>query len=291
MEMNNSDFVFQTDSKIVQKMFEKDNYLVVYDETCEDKNSCAIYFSSNDIYFPNTEEVFRKRIVEKDFYEMYLTRVNGAYKHVFVRDIQKQWYIGGINSRIHSPELLLEFLQEETRGYSLTTIGSSAGGYAAVLYGSLLSANRVFSFNGQFEVSSLLKISTPAVDPLLFRNAASPLAKYFDIRELINPSINIYYFSSLDSEWDSQQYRHIQDITYVKPILFKTSHHGVPFVKSALPVVINMESQALDKMVGKRFNPVFFSIKRAGLIKTLKVLYAQLISKLAKSKNERNFGR
>ncbi len=280
MEVNNSDFVFQTDSEIVRKTFEQDNYLIVYDETCADKTICAIYFSSNDIYFPNTDEVFRKRIVEKNFYEMYHTRVNGAYKHIFVRDIQKQWYVGGINSRISSPELLLEFLQKETKNYSVITIGSSAGGYAAVLYGSLLSAKRVFSFNGQFEVKSLLKTSTPDIDPLLFRNVASPLARYFDVKDLINLNVDIYYFSSLGSEWDIKQYNHIKGIHSVKPILFKTAHHGVPFVKSALPVVINMDSKALDKWVGMRFNSLAFSIKIVGVAETFTSIYKQLIQKI-----------
>lgn len=279
MEVNNSDFVFQIDSDIVRAAFEKDNYLVVYDEQCVDKVVCAIYFSSNNIYYPNTEEVFRKRIVEKDFYEMYHTRVNDVYKHIFVRDVQKQWYIGGINSRIHSPELLFEFLQEETKGYSVITIGSSSGGYAAVLYGSLLSAKRVFSFNGQFEVQSLLNTSSSEIDPLLFRNAASVLARYFDLRDFINRGIDIYYFTSLGSKWDIQQYNHIKDIHSVKPILFKTDHHGVPFVKSALPVVINMKSEALDKWVGKKFNSLVFSIKMVGPIETFTSIYKQLIQK------------
>lgn len=280
MEVNNTNFVFQTDSDIIQQIFKKDNYLVEYNEQCTNRTVCAIYFSSNDIYFPNKEDVFRKRIVEKDFYEMYHTRLNSAYKHIFVRDIKKQWYIGGINSIINSPELLLKFLKKETEGYSVITIGSSAGGYAAMLYGSLLNAKHVFSFNGQFEVNTLLKTSNKQIDPLLFMYAESELAHYFDLRDFVNKEIVIYYFSSLGSNWDYQQYNHIKDIPSVKPILFKTSHHGIPFVKSALPIVINMESETLDKMVGKKFNPLLFSIKKAGFLKTFTTLYKQLKYKI-----------
>lgn len=280
MEVGITDFVFQTDSDIVRAALEKDNYLVVYNEKCLNKAVCAIYFSSNDIYFPNSEEVFRSRILEKDFYEMYNTRVNHAYKHIFVRDIQKQWYIGGINSRIHSPELLFEFLKKESEGYSVMTIGSSAGGYAAVLFGSLLLAKRVYTFNGQFELDSLLLTSNRIIDPLLFRNAGSALSRYYDLRNFISNKIAIYYFSSLGSAWDNQQYKHIIDIPSMKPILFKTAHHGVPFVKSALPVVINLESEALEKLVGKKFNSLLFSIRMAGLIETLTSLYKQILNKL-----------
>lgn len=59
--------VFQTDSEIVQQVYQNsDNYLIEYD-TNGDKNYCAIYFCSNDIYFPNNEEIFQKRIIEKTF--------------------------------------------------------------------------------------------------------------------------------------------------------------------------------------------------------------------------------
>jgi hypothetical protein len=66
----------------------------------------------------------------------------------------------------------------------------------------------------------------------------------------------------------------------MRPILFKTAHHGVPFVKSALPVVINLESEALEKLVGKKFNSLLFSIRMAGLIETLTSLYKQILNKL-----------
>jgi hypothetical protein len=160
------------------------------------------------------------------------------------------------------------------------TIGSSAGGYAAVLFGSLLLAKRVYTFNGQFELDSLLLTSNRKIDPLLFRNAGSALSRYYDLRNFISNKIAIYYFSSLGSAWDNQQYKHIIDIPSMRPILFKTAHHGVPFVKSALPVVINLESEALEKLVGKKFNSLLFSIRMAGLIETLTSLYKQILNKL-----------
>jgi hypothetical protein len=280
MELNQEDFVFQTDSDIIKDAFEKDNYLVVYNEQCTDKRVCAIYFSSNDIYFPNSEDVFRKRIIEKDFYELYNTRINYAYKHIFVRDIKKQWYVSGINSRIHSPQLLLAFLKGETEGYSVITVGSSAGGYAAVLYGSLLPAILVFSFNGQFEVNSLLKSSNAKIDPLLFRCEGSALSNYFDLKDFINTKIDIYYFVSSASEWDYQQYKHISTIPTVKVIFFNTAHHGIPFVKSALTYVINLDSATLDKFVGKKFNSIEFSIRIVGVVKTCVSICRQLVHKI-----------
>ena len=95
---------FQTDSDIVWEVYKNNkNYKIEYNENCKEKNYCAIYFCSNDIYYPNNESIFRKRIIEKNFYEWFGTRVDKAYKHIFVRDVFKQWYLTGININIDNP--------------------------------------------------------------------------------------------------------------------------------------------------------------------------------------------
>ena len=63
----------------------------------------------------------------------------------FVRDVYKQWYLKGVNAEIDSIEKLYEFLKAETEGYQIVTVGSSAGGYAAVLFGYLLNATKVLA--------------------------------------------------------------------------------------------------------------------------------------------------
>lgn len=73
---NQSCFVFQTDSKIVQDVYRNQpNYLIEYNTQCTNKDYCAVYFCSNDIYYPNTEEIFKKRIIEKNFFEWYGSRI------------------------------------------------------------------------------------------------------------------------------------------------------------------------------------------------------------------------
>lgn len=130
-----AEFLFQIDSNIVRRAYtEKDNYLIQQDPD-GDPELCALYFSSNDIYYPNNEEQFIKRIVEQDFFEWYASRVPGCGKHIFIRDLFKQWYLGGINDTLNSPQKILEWLQKETAGYKIITVGSSSGGYAATLFG------------------------------------------------------------------------------------------------------------------------------------------------------------
>lgn len=260
--------VFQTDSVIVQQAYQNsDNYLIEYD-TNGDKNYCAIYFCSNDIYFPNNEEIFRKRIIEKNFFEWYHSRIKKASKHIFVRDIFKQWYLAGINQKINTPDKLLDFLRKETKGYQLITIGSSAGGYAAILYGSLLCAKQILAFNPQFEIESLLKRSSENKDPLIFR-IKDERRRFFNIIPYINENTDIYYFYSNASQWDIEQNKQVKSYSKIHKIAYNSHHHGIPFLKVALPITINLERNKLIEFSKKSHNPIFFTIQMVGIRRTI----------------------
>lgn len=274
------DYVFQVDSEIVKDVYlNNDNYLITYNEDCMDKSSCAIYFSSNDIYYPNSEDVFKKKIVEKNFFEWYETRIKNNYKHILLRDVHKQWYLSGINGEISSPEKLLNFLVKETKNYIITTVGSSAGGYAAVLYGSMLKAKKAIVFNAQFEINSLLDKSSAKVDPFIFKYRNLPVSKYYDIKPFIHKELNLFYFLSTVSEWDAEQHEHVKEVTSINVIPFKTKHHGVPFLKIALYRVINLENEKLRKFTKLNNNPIIFTIRMVGILKTIRGAIKQLLHK------------
>ncbi len=272
--LNSTCYVFQTDSEIVNHIYDtQNNYLIEYNNNGE-KDLCAIYFCSNDIYFPNTEEIFRKRIVEKDFYEWYHSRIQKASKHIFIRDIFKQWYLAGINKNINTPDKLIEFLKKETEGYEVITIGSSAGGYAAMLYGSYLNTKYILAFNPQFEINTLFESSSENINPLIFR-IKDERVKYFDITKVINPQIEIFYFYSNASKWDIEQNKYCPTGN-IYPIEFKSAHHGIPFLKVALPIVINQENDKLISLSKRKHNPIIFTIKMVGFINTIAGLYKQI---------------
>lgn len=285
MEVKSSKYpyAFQTDSEIVKSIYNnEDNYLIQFNEEYKETNKCVIYFSSNDIYFPNQEKAFTEKIIDKNFFEWYGTRIKYAHKHILIRDVFKQWYLSGINKQINTPEKLVEFLKIETQGYEVVSIGSSAGGYASVLYGSLLNAKRAIVFNAQFEIKTLLWSSNQEKDPLIFRYQELPVSKYYDLKPLINKNLEIFYFTSANSKWDSEQCEHIQELDNVKTISFNTNHHGIPFLKSALETVINLDDIKLKKFTKSQNNPIWFTIAMIGLINTLKGAKKQLLYKYKK---------
>ena len=264
-------FVFQADSDVVNEIYDHEpNCLIEYNNDVQ-SDYCILYFSSNNLYYPNNELAFREQLVKKNKFEWYNTRIDSGKKHIFLRDIKKQWYLSGVNKELNTLPKLYEFLKKETAGYKIITIGSSAGGFAAVILGQLLVAERIYTFNGQFEILSLLKKSTENIDPIIFRYNNSNLLPYYNSLNFIKDPSTIYYFQANKHPWDIEQAGFIKNIA-VNKITFKTSKHGVPFLKSNLPTVLNMPVGDLNQFKGKVFNPIIFSIKVVGILKTLEGL-------------------
>lgn len=268
-------YVFQTDSSIIEETYKNNpNYLIEYDKS-QNESTCVLYFSSHDIYYPNNEAAFTSQLIRKDRYEWYKQRVTRGTKHIFLRDIKKQWYLTGINSELNSVEKLLAFLQKETHGHRIITLGSSAGGFAAVLFGSMLNAETILTFNGQFMLHDLLESSGESINPVLFREKDNPLInKYFSLKSFIREPNKVFYFYSESSRWDSENFRHVEK-TDICAIPFQTGHHGIPFLKSNLKYVINMPNHRMEKMAGKSQHPLVFSLKVEGILGTAKSIFSQ----------------
>lgn len=108
--------IFQTESEVVRNVYSNNpNCKIICKEEGEN-DLCAIYFASHDIYYPNREEIFRERIVEKDSYEWFHTRIERASKHIYLRDIFKQWYLEGIKHRVEYSRKVGGMVEKGNRG-------------------------------------------------------------------------------------------------------------------------------------------------------------------------------
>lgn len=73
-------------------------------------------------------------------------------KFIYVRDVSQTWYQGlhpGVGGGVYKLKNRLVEIINENKGHRLVCIGNSMGGYAALVFGSLLSADRVLSFAPQ----------------------------------------------------------------------------------------------------------------------------------------------
>ena len=167
----------------VIEQLHKNNYLIE-DDLSSNRMICAIYFSSHGVYYPETIENFNATIVEKNYFEWYGTRVPNCKKHIFVRDICKQFYVEGINTKINSIDSLIDFLKEKTKGFETICVGSSSGGYVAALIGSIMNSTIIFCYSGKFSLKDDFAYMTK--EKLLFHENQYSYSKYYNSVEYIN---------------------------------------------------------------------------------------------------------
>ncbi|WP_159522013.1 hypothetical protein [Sunxiuqinia indica] len=278
------ELIFQIDSPLVKQYYQNDqNYKILYDESIGvDKKLCAIYFSSNELYYPNTEKAFNFSIVGRDKFEWQRSMIPNVYKHIFFRDLQKQWYIEGINATINSPEKLRELIANETEGYRVYAIGSSAGGYAALIYGSLLQVERVYAFNPQFDLAYIISKSTSLVDPLLFKYKDQSRSSFYRVDNYLNKKTEYFYFQSCKSSIDIAQYENLRNKELVNRIQFSTSNHGFPFLRHNLKYILSLSASELRELSKTVTSPFALSVKVDGFFNSVLIITSAVIKRIKK---------
>ncbi|MDV7140205.1 hypothetical protein R3X28_15035 [Maribacter sp. TH_r10] len=281
--------IFQIDDPAVKKIYrEADNYKVKFHSgPAVQEDLCIIYFSSNDLYYPNTPKAFENSIVAKDKFEWQRNYIQYAKKHIFLRDVQKQWYIEGISEKHDNPEALWELLRELTSGFRVYVMGSSAGGFAALLYGSLLRADRVYAFNAQLNLNVIIEGSNAKVDPILFRYKDQERSKYFVIEDFLDTERDYFYFQSSKSILDIKQYNALKNTTLLTRIPFKTGNHGFPFLRHNLRYVLGLSKEELHQLSFKSYHPIAFAASIDGWAKTVQVVVTTVVNRFKKKLKEK----
>ncbi len=251
-------------NKLILKVYEQDNY-IIYD-TGADSDICYVFFSSNGLYYPETAEVFRNEIIEKDRYEWkWVAKNSSVYKRagrvIFVRDIWKCHYQRGINSTVNNADKTLDLLARLTKGYRVITVGSSSGGYMAVLSGIKLNAEYVLNFSGQYYINSDSK----------YNDLTSMLSEYKG---------KIFYFVPSHFEMDYKQYLSSQSFGCVYAFLFNGTKHAETMFVSNMCYIIDKDEETLcgyyEKYHNKDIGKISFMIDTVPAGKTIKIMTREI---------------
>ena len=281
-----------TEGGIWDAAYKLNNYQIEYDCARKDKNPvCAIYFSSSGIYYPNTEDELKKRILEDDYYEWKNHRIKRASKHIFVRDVAKNFYVIGINTKINSIDLLIDFLKEETLGYDIITIGSSGGAYMAALSGILLEAKMAYCFSCFW---SLNRINYDVWHLVGKYQDDSSRNKYYNLVPLIKRTKTklVYVYPANNRDLinnDHIQCQLVNGIEQVVSIPIRTRHHGVCLNKYMLGEFINFtEWDKLSQLSSGKTKSEVELAKRLLSSRELIEMYLKLLhDKLVKNKKSK----
>lgn len=271
--------LWKSPNSLVDNVYKKDNYEVVdYANT----NLCYIFFSSNGLFFPDTTSEFIDKIIDKDRYEWKRMAssnevIKRSGRHIFVRDIYKQWYIKGINQEINSIENLIFFLKELTQGYEVITVGSSAGGYIAALIAAEISAKYCFDFSGQISLWEAVK-TNPFVKAGVKDNAVK---KYYDISKLIGDSECIYYyFYPQYNAKDVEQFAKIRMYPNVRGFSFGEKNHAATMFAGNMRYIICKDHEYMERLYKhyekKVINKLTFLARTVPVSKVFMILYKEV---------------
>lgn len=255
---------------IAEKVYQKENYIIKANYDCHN-GVCYIFFSSNNIWFPNTEESFRRSFIDNDYYEWRNFGKLPAEKFIFVRDIYKSWYVTGINSRLDSVDTVIDFLRKETIGMRVITVGSSAGGYMAALMAACLNAEYSICFSGYFDLTVKGALG---VNPFLKKFRQDPNKnRYYQISDIIkNSRIDIFYILPAYSDLDLEQLSRVTEIDNVHIIKIASHHHGVPLLTGNLDKLLRMSKEDLMYLFAENRNRIVgvisMSVRLSGIMGT-----------------------
>lgn len=248
--MGQYDFVDFPGIRRVRK--ENLNYRIVDNPKADNKN-CLIFFSGNGIYYPNSEEVFDEVIVKNDRYEWEniakspLINKNCA-RIIFVRDVLKQWYVEGISEKNNSIEKVFELLKKLADGYAIETCGNSAGGYAAVLFGCLLKAKKIFTVSGQF----FLPEPDVSRGLLLKHRNDSEYSRWYNLKKLTEHYAGkIVYIFPVKCQQDKNQYNFIKGVANICYVPVDSASHGMGLMNLNYQYLFFNDSNRFEKFLIK----------------------------------------
>lgn len=256
----------RTDNPFFEAIRQEDNYLIVEGDN-PNSNYIAVYCSSNGIYFPNDDETFIKRIITQNKYDWKSNHFVGVKKHIYIRDIYKQWYVNGINTQVNNINSLIEFLNaQRDEGDTFVFLGSSAGGYLAVALSTAL-GGIVFAGSPQ--------INLPLDDSRnwLLKEGSKDFEKnqWFDLTEKVrNATSQIFILYGAKNRSDCEQLKNISNFEHIFMLPFSTDLHGVVFLSFNVPYFLsNKEKLMKISQSGKMNNKILFSFQICGFFNTI----------------------
>ena len=247
----------EVESKYITQAYEELTNCKVEKEG-DTPNVSIIYFTSNALYYPNDDKTVYERIFVNDRYEFRHYRrpsLPGEIKQeIFLRDVYKQWYILGINKEINTVEALADYLRELTEGTSVITVGSSAGGFAACLFGMLVGARQIFTFSGQYDVTGSIN---PGNEVLWEYKDDPSYNQYFSIvNRLKDNTIPVFYFYPSGIDKDLHQNDLVKEISCIHRFCIRSNEHGRTIYDQNIPYVLAMDTDHLIRLEQKYANQI-----------------------------------
>lgn len=145
----------------------------------------------------------------------------------FVKDFMQAWYqkgLLGVSSDVHSS---VTFLSKMVADYGQTpkTVGTSAGGFAAILFGALMGSPTVVAFSPQTLLRPQIVTQFGSQDT---RNEEVLSGQMLDLRAVLksHPVADVRVYYGEDNPRDAEAVEHLRGLSGVTLLPCPTASHG-----------------------------------------------------------------
>lgn len=231
--------------------------------------------------------------MQEDYYEWENVSSNAsireqACRYIFVRDVYKSFCIHGINVNLDSIDKVATELMKLTEGKKVITVGSSAGGYMALVFGLLLNASAVYAFAPQISLETYNHFHP--VKYIEGYRDDKKIQPYLSIANLIKDNSHSELFimyPTLCGE-DVAQMKIVEAVQndYVHLLKVKHDKHGTPIygasVAEILGFSLEQSKELYDRHGGKEVTRERILFETNGICKALVTLVGSRFKALAR---------
>lgn len=281
-------FENESDNKVIFEYYCLHENIEVYDSFGTKDCPVAVFFTGHGLYYPTNIKQFELEVLKNNKYEWKNISQNDKIakrfsKFIFVRDVYKNWCINGIGQNVQTQDQLADKLKDIIKGQKCVTIGSSAGGYMAVLFGTLINAEAIYAFSPQISLYEYHKYH-----PIKYYEnyvMDSNISKYMDLTERIRYyKGKIFYFFPYMCEEDYRQYLVAKNVQNINFFLMNQRKHGATIWGNSIIYVLTHPYEKLE-MLSTQFSnmiidPWIFSMKTVGLWKTMIFLIGKKVKSI-----------
>lgn len=171
---------------------------------------------------------------------------------IFLRDFSQCWYQNGLLETTEDIDSTVEYIQteiEKIKPKQIFFVGNSMGGYAAILFSSLIGKGHAIAFAPQTFIAPILRLKHKDFrwQKQIFNTYRKSFfkRKVWDLKPLLlqpNGIENVSVFVSIKDKLDYVHALHIKNIPSVNVYEFKSGGHGVVKLlrdKGMLPAIMS----------------------------------------------------
>jgi len=158
---------------------------------------------------------------------------------IFVRDISQNWYQSGVKDISTDVEETVDFFKNEITRIApkkIFFVGNSMGGYAAIMFASLLQNQsvKVIAFSPQTFIHPFLRLKyrdfrwQSTINKTYLKSFKK--SSYYDLNSLLNKlsiNIDIDIYVSKKDKLDTKHAQYLANTTQVKVISYNQAGHGL----------------------------------------------------------------